>query len=275
MSKMGGRNLTDYEEEQFSSIVAWKNEEPGVVSNAFHTVLAPVEWLVSKVIPEKAVEGLLNAANSVAEWLADTNDIKRDGKVECIADLKSTDLETCDNLANSVHNWAITFATSEGGATGSAGIFGLAADIPMILTIALRTIHKIGLCYGYELTDEVGKQTLFGILSASGANTMKEKTAALVILQQLKVIIAKNSWKAIEKGAENLLVKEGVIIAVRALAKQLGVNLTKRKALQAIPVVGAAVGASVNGWYIKEVGWAARREFQERWLQENKKIVFE
>jgi len=49
--------------------------------------------------------------------------------------------------------------------------------------------------------------------------------------------------------------------------------LTKRKALQAIPAIGALIGASVNGWYIKEVGWTARRAFQERWLLENHKII--
>ena len=60
---------------------------------------------------------------------------------------------------------------------------------------------------------------------------------------------------------------------IKNLAKQLGVNLTKRKALHAIPAIGALVGASVNGWYIKEVGWTARRAFQERWLLENHKIM--
>ena len=66
---------------------------------------------------------------------------------------------------------------------------------------------------------------------------------------------------------------QGLSYRIKSLAKQLGINLTKRKALQAIPAIGALVGASVNGWYIKEVGWAARRAFQERWLLENHKII--
>jgi hypothetical protein len=37
--------------------------------------------------------------------------------------------------------------------------------------------------------------------------------------------------------------------------------------------LGAVVGAAVNGWYIKEVGWAARRAYQERWLVENHKAT--
>jgi hypothetical protein len=52
------------------------------------------------------------------------------------------------------------------------------------------------------------------------------------------------------------------------LQKQLGINITKRKALAAIPVIGAAIGGTVNYWYLNDVCWAARRSFQERWLKE-------
>jgi hypothetical protein len=76
-----------------------------------------------------------------------------------------------------------------------------------------------------------------------------------------------------EKAAASQLSKEASILAIKNLAKQLGVNITKRKALASIPFIGAAIGGSVNGWYIKEVGRAARRSFQERWLIENGKII--
>ena len=32
------------------------------------------------------------------------------------------------------------------------------------------------------------------------------------------------------------------------------------------------VGGSANGWWMKEVGWAARRAFQERWLLDAGKL---
>lgn len=39
--------------------------------------------------------------------------------------------------------------------------------------------------------------------------------------------------------------------------------------MQAIPVVGAGVGAAMNAKYINDIAWAARRTFQERWLRDN------
>ena len=47
---------------------------------------------------------------------------------------------------------------------------------------------------------------------------------------------------------------------------------TARKALQVIPGIGTGIGASVNGWYIKGVGWTARRAFQEKWSIDNRKL---
>lgn len=271
---LSSNGLTKYENDQVDAIRVWKKEEPGVVGKAIGFVTFPVIWLVQKIIPNAAIRGALDAANWAASCLADTGDIMKDCGVERISDLKAESLELCDRLANSVHDWAIGIGIAEGGATGATGMPGLAADIPIIITLALRTVHKIGLCYGYECCNNLDRDFVLGVLSASGANSMKEKIGALTALRSIEVTIAKQTWKAMaEKAATQQFSKEGGIIAAKTLAKQLGVNLTKRKALQAIPVIGAGVGASVNGWYIKDVGWAARRAFQERWLIDNEKIM--
>jgi hypothetical protein len=40
-------------------------------------------------------------------------------------------------------------------------------------------------------------------------------------------------------------------------------------------VIGAAVGASVNAWYMRDVTTAARHSFQARWLSEHHKAFEE
>ena len=265
--------LTKYEKTQVGEIRKWKVEEPTVMSKALGIILSPVTWLVNKIIPEAAIRGVLDFSSSAAEWLTDTKDIVRDAGVSSIADLKAHDFEKSDGLANEVHNWAIGIGAAEGGASGAVGLPGMAVDIPAIIVLALRTIHKVGVCYGFEVQTKHDREFVLAILAASGANDMKEKIAALSTLRAIEVAITKETWKALaQKATSSQMGKEAGVIGIKNLAKQLGINLTKRKALQAIPVIGAVVGASVNGWYIKEVGWAARRAFQERWLIENQKI---
>lgn len=260
-------NPNPYESQQVEEIRSWKTEEPGVVGKAVGFVTAPVAWLVNKLIPDAAIEGVLSGASKAAEALADEGDVLRDTKANRIEDISLLPLEACDAVANSVHNWAVGIGIGMGGGTGSIGLPGLIADMPLTITLALRTIHKCGLCYGFRCTSDEDTQFALGIPSASGANTVAEKAAALATLRSVQVAIANQTWKAMtEKAVESTLSREAGVIGIRSLAKQLGVNLTKRKALQAIPVIGAAVGASATGWYVKEVGWAARRSFQERLL---------
>ena len=265
--------LNNYEKIQIKEIEKWKNEEPGVVRQAMGKPIEPLIWVLKKVVPEAAIRGALDFSNTTAEWLTDTKDVLRDGEVTKVTDLRKKDLELSDKLADSVHNWAIGFAAIEGGVTGVFGVFGAAADAPMVVTLALRTIHKIGICYGYESTNETEKKFVLGIMAASGANSLSEKVAAIATLRSIETTLAKVTWKKMaEKAAESQVSKEAAILSIKNLAKQLGINITKRKALAAIPVVGALIGGSVNAWFLKEVGWAARRAFQERWLFENCKI---
>ena len=265
---------TKYIEHQIKEIEAFKKEEPGVVSNAFGIVLEPLAWLVNKVVPQVAVRGALDFSNAMAHWMTDTTDIIRDGGVSSLAELRKKDLELSDKLADEVHNWAIGMAVTGGAGTGVFGLPGAVADVPIVITLALRTIHKIGTCYGYECKSELDKKFILGIMAVSGANSIQEKISAVAALRSVEVTIMKVTWKKMaEKAAESQLSKEAAILAVKNLAKQLSINITKRKALASIPVIGAAIGGTVNGWYIKEVGWAARRAFQEKWLIENGKII--
>jgi len=266
--------ISEYEENQFREIIKWEEQEPSVVTKSLGFVLKPITWLVQLIIPTKAIQGALVASNWIAEEITDSEDIIRDGGVDRIEDLRRKDLELSDKLANEVHNWANGVATAEGGAAGFFGIAGMVIDVPTLITLSLRTIHKIGLCYGYECKSEVDQQFIYAIMSAAGANTIEEKAVSVATLVAINKTIAKMTWKKItEKALENQYGKEAAILAIKNLAKQLGVNITKRKASQAIPVVGSVVGAAINLAFINDVAWAARRAFQERWLTDNGKII--
>lgn len=266
-------SLDDYEREQLLAILAWRRESPTIASQALVRLLSPAVFVVDKMVPLSAMERLIESARWAGMKLTDSHNLLKKAGVTRIEELQHADLKTCDALASSIHKWAVGIGAGEGAATGAAGLAGIAVDIPAALTLAFRTIYKMGICYGYA-PEQVSEQFAQAILAASGANSMQEKLAALVSLHAIRTALHQQSWKMLaNKAAEHAFSREGAIIAVRALARQLGINLTKRKALQAIPVLGAMVGASVNAWYMRDVAWAARRAFQERWLADNGKVL--
>ncbi len=262
---------SEYENDQIQAIIEWRKKEPSVVSQGLGIVSTPLAFITKKLIPESAMKAVLNGANSAGEFLADESDICRDGKVTDIEELRHKNLQLSDQLADEVHNWAIAAAATEGGVAGATGVVGIAADIPAVLTLALRTIHKIGLCYGYRANTKQEKDFVLEILSAAGSNSQAEKNEALVALKAMQVVIQKQSWKAIEEKAAQAMGKEAAVIAIKNLCKQLGINFTKRKAMQVIPIVGGAIGAAVNADFIRDVGYASRRIYQQRWLDDNGK----
>ena len=262
-----------YEEGQIKDIKIWKATEPSVVSKAVGYMTKPIVLVANRIIPQKAIQGALTGSNTLAKLITDEQDIIRDAKVNSIIELKTKDLQLSDKLADEVHNWALAGLGLEGGVAGFFGLPGMFVDIPMVVTIALRTIHKIGICYGYKALTLEDTQFVYSIMSVAGSNSMQEKNMALVTLKQLNVILVKQSWKKMaEKATVNKYCNEAILITIKSLAKQLGINITKRKAIQAIPLIGAGVGATMNIAFINDICWAARRSFQERWLIDNGKV---
>jgi hypothetical protein len=266
-------NLETYEKEQIRAIAKWKEEKPSVVRTALSFVLFPISVSIQSVIPRAAIRGAIEGTSTAAKWLVDEGEVRRKGRVSEIIELRTKDLRLSDKLAKEVHRWAVGLAAAEGAGSGFWGIWGLAVDIPFIITFALRTIHKIGLCYGYQVKDEKDRDFVFILLSAAGANTPNEKAEAVKILRAVDILIAKQTIKTVyEKAVQRQLSKEAVLISLEKLSGQLGINITERKILQTIPAIGAAVGGSVNGWFLNDVARAARCGFQERWLIENNRI---
>ena len=273
-AKTGSPALSAYEAKQISEIVSWKKLEPSVVDKTLGVAIEPLAWMIRQVVPDAALMGALKMARQLSSMTVDTADVIREAAVEKVSDLKTKDLKLSDRLADQVHNWGIGLAAASGAGTGFFGIFGAPVDVPALITISLRTIEKIGVCYGYECKTKEDEDFIMAILAASGANSVEEKLGALMAIRSIETALIKQTWKKMaETAAQNQFTKEGAIIGLRALAKQLSINITKRKALAAIPYIGSLIGGSMNAWYIRDIGWAARRLFQERWLKENGKLI--
>lgn len=193
--------MNDYEKNEYDAIQEWQRKEPSVVAKTVGVVLWPLSWTITKIVPPKAIEGCLVAFDKIAEFLTDTEDVLRDASVSNLEELQSKDLRLSDKLANSVHNWAIAAVGIEGGVTGIAGIGGMIFDIPALITMSLRVIHKIGVCYGFEVRTEQDHHFVFGIMAAASSNTLQEKTTAVVLLKQINVLVARNTWKKIAEMA--------------------------------------------------------------------------
>jgi len=243
--------LSPYEAARVREIAAWKNTRVSRLTEVIDTVTAPVTWLVGHFIPRKAVTRVVTSMEWVAHRSDPINEVLKAAGVDSLAALRDGRLEECDALASMFTARAERFAVVESAASGFGGpLF----HVPAQLIAALRSITRIGHCYGYELDDEVGHGVVLDVLEIATLDSLAER-------QQL-----------IERLHEALDRHERAVPGGEDLLHRTSRNLIAEEAVDLIPVVGTAVSFLFDSQFMHAIDEAARRVFQERWLRDHGRL---
>jgi hypothetical protein len=260
--------LTEYEKRQLRLIRDWQAESPGWGTRLLAKPGSKIAGAVQALVPEDAIRAALEGVNRVAEKLSDERSILKRGGVTELEALRHLKLEDCDELMRGEQRRAMAMAGFGGAAFGIAGAAGMVADVPALIALALRTIHRVGLCYGEDLRQAGQRRLAIGVFALASANSLEEKHSAVLALRDFNVDgLNDAAWRdGVERAAEREMAKEAAVFSLNNLASRLGINLGKRKAAGVMPVIGALVGGSVNAWYLYDVAQVSRYVFQERWM---------
>ncbi len=166
--------------------------------------------------------------------------------------LRLKPLEECDVLAKQVGTAAQAMATTAGAATGAGGPLTTLADVPLLFTLALRTILTIGHCYGYPLDQRRGRPFVVGILITAISGSLETRRQRLGQIRELEDLL-------LEETPEEILTEEALTF------------LFQLEEFEEVPGVGAISGAVLDLAFTHRVDVTARRIFQERWLRDNGK----
>ena len=258
--------------QRLAAIRAWQDAEPtagirglGAVSNRLSSALTKT---LKNAIPVNAIETALGTASDLALRTSARQAMCEQAGVQAIEDIRGLPLEHSDALARRVKRRGMALAASSGAATGVGGAALIAADIPALLTVCLRTIHQTAMAYGYPLHGEAGRALAIGLFALATSNTAEEKQAAIGALSQTMPgaalpSLAQAAWReGVERLSERELTKQALAYSLNNLATQLGVNLAKRKAAAAVPVLGAVIGGSVNAWTVHDLARSTQCAFQ-------------
>jgi hypothetical protein len=261
--------LTAYETKVLHDIHAWQRAEPGVVPRLFAKASGPASKAMQTLVPEGVLTKAFDLARSAAQRVAGRRSILRVAGVAAIEDLKQAPLTTCDRAATHVRRRAMATAGASGAALGVAGAPGMIADVATLLVLALRTVHRTGLCYGEDCFAGDDDTVALAVFALASVESRLEKTAVLAALHDRDADAgALAHWRdSVESAAERELAKGAMMLSAQTLARRISANLGMRLSAGAVPVLGALVGGSVNAWYVHDLATVARYVFQERWLR--------
>jgi acyl-CoA synthetase (AMP-forming)/AMP-acid ligase II len=260
--------MTPYEKKVLKEIRDWQARQPSWGTRLLAKPGGKVAEVVQVLVPTTALRAALEGADRLGRKLSDERSILKRAGAASLEQLREQPLDATDKLSRAVMRRSMLLGGASGAVFGVAGAAGLVADVPALLLLAMRTIHRIGLCYGEKPPASDERALALGIFALVSANSAEEKAAALAALRAGSEQ-REAAWRdGVERVAERELAKEATIYSLQNLARAIGLNLGKRKVAGSVPVLGAAVSAAVNAWYLSDVAQTARYTFQERWLRE-------
>lgn len=238
-------SLTPYERVQVDHISRWKSLEPSRLTVVIEAVTTPIVWIVCRCVPRSAVAKLVHSLEIVAAKSDGIEDVKRAAGVASLDEMFQKPLEECDRLAKRYCSRAERMAIV---ATTLSGFGGPFVHMPTQLMAALRSIARIGHCYGYSLDTAADRALIIDILEIS---MIQEREERLEVLDRLHEAIRQHSIS--RGGVTDYLVRSGR-------------NMIAEEIIDFVPIVGHAVSFVFDNTFMHNVDAAARRIFKERWL---------
>jgi EcsC family protein len=242
--------MTDYESEQVKQIAVWKSQPTNAFAEMFRRITSPGVKLVERVLPDATVRAAITQSFKIAEKLADKEDVRRRAGVKNMRDLRRKQLEECDQLAIQTGAFSQILATAQGTTIEVGGVLTMLVDIPLLFILSLRTILKIGHCFGYSLDQRRNQHFIIGALIAAISGTLETRMKRLDKLHEIQDLLITDTQE-------------------EPVSKALLLILFQLELFEGIPGVGAISGAALNLAFMRRVDNTARRVFQERWLKDN------
>ncbi|MDE3155586.1 MAG: EcsC family protein [Acidobacteriota bacterium] len=167
--------------------------------------------------------------------------------------------------ANRLHKIAVA-ATGAGG--GAFGLAALPIELPISTTVMLRSIADVARSEGERIRTIEAQLACLEVFALGGHPASDD--AAETGYFAVRVALARAVSEAAEYIAERGVAQEGAPAIVRLIgliASRFGVEVSEKVAAQAVPVIGAAAGATINLLFVDHFQAVARGHFIVRRLE--------
>lgn len=161
--------------------------------------------------------------------------------------------------ADLAHKIAVATA---GGVGGFFGIPALTLELPLSTTVMLRSIADIAQSEGERLEDLETKLACLSVFALGGSAAADDSTETGYFA--VRAALSRATTEATQHLATRGLSREGapaILRFVGQIAARFGVNVTEKAAAQAIPVIGALGGATLNVLFMDHFQGMARGQF--------------
>ncbi|KIL16689.1 EcsC family protein [Bacillus safensis] len=171
--------------------------------------------------------------------------------IQRIEDIGKAPIEMMDAISEHMGKNRTNLATVQGATTGVGGMFTLAADIPAVLGLSLKTLQDIAVTYGYDPKNKEERVFIIKCLQLNSADVVGKKS----ILKELK------SYHASEGKHENMISQ---IQGWREVVYNYRDSFGWKKLFQLVPIAGILFGAVSNRSQLKGITETGMMQYRKR-----------
>ena len=223
-------------------------EKPGMVRRVNNIVATPLE-ITAKLLPLR--------------WSQNLHRLVRSG-IERILSKAISTLSRGTNLADndSLHSTLVSFS---GAASGSLGLAGLAADLPLTTAVILRSVASIARKEGENLATLDARTACISVLAMGGR--VRGENQAKTDYYAVRLTLA----DALYEGAAGFTLRAVHANATAKLLPLVGSRfsavVSQKIPSQSVPLIGAFGGATVNVMIMRHFQRMAHGHFAIRRLE--------
>jgi len=225
-------------------------EHPGLAARLTNMVGKPIE-LIGYALPASASQAITAATSKALEMALEV----------ALRSLPQAPRARSQRLHKAL-------AVASGAAGGAFGLATLPIELPLSTIIMLRSIAEIARSEGEDLSDPEAALSCVQVFALGGrpGSADASESGYFAVRGMLAKSVTQAARFVVERGA----VEEGGPVLVRFItqvASRFGLVVTQKLAAQAIPLVGALGGATVNYAFIEHFQEVARGHFTVRRLE--------
>ncbi|MDT9641228.1 EcsC family protein [Pseudomonas sp. JV245A] len=171
------------------------------------------------------------------------------------------------------------YAATSGAVGGAFGFAALFVELPISTTIMMRSVADVARSEGFDLADFATKQACIEVFAMGGNSQADDATetgyyitrsfttqAMQQLSKELAAIAAKRGAGAVGSLSPGQVGK-WLALLIEKVASRYGVTISSKFAAQAVPVIGAFTGATINALFTDFYQDMARGHFTVKRLE--------
>lgn len=252
--------MEPYNEKIKREFEEWKNREPGTIEKVSGFVGKPMEVIIQPFV-EKVGPLLEDALKNTNKYIAEAIQANHEELMDVAKFTPDEFVEwhrATDEGTNTLVKAGIAALSTEGAVGGFLGFSAILAEVPISFGTILAFANKIAASYHMDITKEETQIEILKAITAGSSDSAELKQNAVSGFSVSSIIVQKAAWSSFARGTA--YTSGSMIQITREVLKVLGLGISRRKATQFIPGLGAVTGGVINGaWAAESLG--AVREY--------------